>query len=247
LLGCLVSSPVILPWVQLLAAMISGFGFYLFCRRALGVGYWAATIPAWCYPMTGFFVFWQGFPTCGSVHWFPWLLLAVDRTVRRSSQIAWVGLSAVTCLVLISGHIDVAGQALLASGLYATWCLWDAYGKRWYQAQTRTAVITLTAGWCLGFLLAAPHLLPLVEYAQTGARMEHRSGGEEERPPVGLSALPQTVLPDLYGATRAGSTRITNGNQIESSAAIYAGVLATLRTAPVGSVKRPASRLQEQS
>ena len=233
LLGCLVSSPVILPWVQLLAAMISGLGFYLFCRRALGVGYWAATIPAWCYPMTGFFVFWQGFPTCGSVHWFPWLLLAVDRTVRRSSQIAWVGLSAMTCLVLISGHIDVAGQALWASGLYATWCLWDAYGKRWYQAQTRTAVITLTAGWCLGFLLAAPHLLPLVEYAQTGARMENRSGGEEERPPVGLSALPQTVLPDLYGATRAGSKRITNGNQIESSAAIYAGVLATLLVAPL--------------
>ena len=233
LLGSLVLSPVILPWVQLLAAMISGFGFYLFCRRALGVGYWAATIPAWCYPMTGFFVFWQGFPTCGSVYWFPWLLLAVDRTVRRSSLIAWVGLSVVTCLVLISGHIDVAGQALLASGLYATWCFWDAYGERWYQAQARTALITLATGWCLGFLLAAPHLLPLLEYAQTGARMEHRRGGEEERPPVGMSALPQTVLPDLYGVKRAGNMRITSGNQIESSAAIYAGVLATLLVAPL--------------
>jgi hypothetical protein len=233
LLGCLVLSPVILPWVQLLAAITSGLGFYLFCRRALGVGYWAATIPAWCYPMTGFFVFWQGFPTCGAAYWFPWLLLAVDRTVRRSSQIGWAGLSAVTALVLISGHIDVAGQALLASGLYAAWCLWDAYGRQWYQAQARTAIIALAAGWCLGFLLAAPHLLPLLEYAQTGARMEHRSGGEEERPPVGLSDLPQTVLPDMYGATRAGSVRIPPGNQIESSAAIYAGVFATLLVAPL--------------
>ena len=234
LLGCLVLSPLILPWVQLLAAMISGLGFYFFCRRALGVGYWAATIPAWCYPMTGFFVFWQGFPTCGAAYWFPWLLLAVDRTVRRSSQIAWVGLSAVTCLVLISGHIDVAGQALLASGLYATWCFWDAYGKRWYQGQGRTAVISLAAGWCVGFLLAAPHLLPLLEYAQTGARMEHRSSGEEEeRPPIGLSELPQTVLPDLYGVNRAGSMRIISGNQIESSAAIYAGLFATLLVAPL--------------
>ena len=233
LLGCLVLSPVILPWVQLLAAMTSGLGFYLFCRRALGVGYWAATIPAWCYPMTGFFVFWQGFPTCGAAYWFPCLLLAVDRTVRRSSQIGWVGLSAATALVLISGHIDVAGQALLASGLYAAWCLWDAYGRRWYQAQARMAIIALVAGWCLGFLLAAPHLLPLLEYAQTSARMELRSGGEEERPPVGLSELPQTVLPDMYGATRAGSVRIPPGNQIESSAAIYAGLFATLLVAPL--------------
>src|SRR6266446_9024758 len=45
LLGCLVLSPLILPWVQLLAALISGLGFYFFARRALGVGYWAATIP----------------------------------------------------------------------------------------------------------------------------------------------------------------------------------------------------------
>src|SRR5947208_13871242 len=72
LLGCLVLSPLILPWVQLLAALISGLGFYFFARRALGVGYWAATIPAWCYPMTGFFVRWQGFPTCCAVYWFPW-------------------------------------------------------------------------------------------------------------------------------------------------------------------------------
>jgi hypothetical protein len=233
LLGCAFLSPFILPWVQLFAAIVSGLGFYLFARRALGVGYWAAAIPAWCYPMTGFFVFWQGFPTCAAAYWFPWLLLAVDRTVRQTTKMAMVGLSAVTGLVLISGHIDVAGQALLASGLYAAWCLWDTYGKRWHQAQARTAVITLVAGWCLGFLLAAPHLLPLLEYAQAGARLERRSGGTEERPPAGLSALPQTVLPDMYGATRAGSARITSGNQIESSAAIYAGLFATLLVAPL--------------
>jgi len=37
-------------------------------------------------------------------------------------------------------------------------------------------------GWGLGFLLAAPHLLPLLEYAQTGSRMIHRNAGIEERP-----------------------------------------------------------------
>jgi len=233
LLSCLVLSPVILPWVQLVEALAAGLGLYLFCRRALGVGYWAAVIPAWCYPMTGFFVFWQGFPTCASAYWFPWLMLAVDQTVRRTSRIAWLGLSLVTCLVLISGHLDVAGQALLASGVYGLWRLADTYWGRWSQ-EVGIVLISLTVGWCLGFVLAAPHLFPLLEYAQTGARMEQRrSGVGEERPPVGLEELPQTVLPDLYGTNQAGSKRPLAGNQIESSAAIYVGLIATLLVAPL--------------
>src|SRR5438094_604299 len=44
LLGCLVLSPVILAWVQLVEALVAGLGLYLFCRRALGVGYWPAAI-----------------------------------------------------------------------------------------------------------------------------------------------------------------------------------------------------------
>jgi hypothetical protein len=233
LLSCLVLSPMILPWVQLAEALVAGLGLYLFCRRALSVSFWPAAIAAWCYPLTGFFVFWQGFPTCAAAYWFPWLLLAVDGTVRRRSQIAWAGLSLVTCLVLVSGHIDVAGQTLLGSGLYAIWCLWDCYGRKWYEARGRIALVSLLGGWCLGFLLAMPHLLPLLEYAQTGARMELRRSGKEERPPIGLSELPQTVLPDLYGVSRAGSMRLISGNQIESSAAIYAGLLATLLFAPL--------------
>jgi hypothetical protein len=50
---------------------------------------------------------------------------------------------------------------------------------------------------------------------------------------VGLRALPQVVLPDMYGTDRAGSHRLTKENQIESSAAGYAGVCATLLLAPL--------------
>ena len=99
-----------------------------------------------------------------------------------------------------------------------------------------TASATLILGWGLGFLLAAPHLLPLLEYAQTGSRMVHRSEGTEERPPVGLAALPQVVLPDIYGTTEKGSTFIPPGiepNLMESTTAAYTGVFATLLVAPL--------------
>jgi len=88
----------------------------------------------------------------------------------------------------------------------------------------------------LGFLLAAPHILPLVEYAKTGSRMIHRSAGAEERPPAGLAALPQVVLPDIYGTTEKGSTFIAaklEPSLLESTTAAYAGVLATLLVAPL--------------
>jgi hypothetical protein len=229
-LSCLTQSPFILPWVQLFEASIAGIGFYLFCRRVLAVGYWPATLVAWCYPLTGFFVFWQGFPTCGSVYWLPWLMLAVDGAVCRPGLRSMSALGAATCVVLVSGHVDVAGQALLVSGLFALSRLWSEH--RATRGRPR-AVLLLVAGWMLGFMLAAPHLLPLFEYSLEGARMAVRQSGAEERPPVGLSALPQAVLPDLYGAMRNGSCRYVEGVQMESSAVVYAGLIATLFVAPL--------------
>ena len=141
------ASPVVLAWTQVLAAIVAGLGAYLFCRRVLAVSFWPAAIASWCYPLTGFFVFWQGFPTGLAVYWLPWTLLAVDKTARGTSSVAPVGLAAVTCLVLVSGHLDLAGQVLLGSGLFALWCLQDAYPKAWFQREARMAALALTVGW----------------------------------------------------------------------------------------------------
>jgi hypothetical protein len=236
LLGCCVASPVILAWAQLLLAVSVGVGTYLFCRRVLDVGPWPAILAAWCWPLCGYFVFWQGYGAPLVVGWLPWILWAVNATVRQTSRWAGAGLAATTCLVLTGGQLDVSGQALLASGLFAVWCFIDEYGKKIFTRCVLPGLITVIAGWMFGFMLAAPYWLPLVTYSRTGARMERRNLGEEERPPIGLAALPQTVLPDMYGSTRDGSLPIFpkgQGNQLESSAATYTGLLATLLLAPL--------------
>jgi hypothetical protein len=235
LFTCLTASPVILAWAQLLAALVAGTGAYLFFRRVLRVSFWPATLVAWCYPMTGFFIFWQGHLVGASAYWLPWLLLAVDRTVRGNS-IAPVALALITGLVLVSGLIDVAALVLLVSGLFALWCLREVHGPRIFCRPTGKAVVALIFGWGLGFLLAAPNVLPVVEYARTGLRMHRRFNGLQERPPVGMAALPQVVLPDMYGTSQNGSLPlfpVGQGNLPESSAAAYAGVLATLFVAPL--------------
>jgi hypothetical protein len=45
-----IRSPVILAWTQLLAALVAGTGMFFFCRKSLSVGFWPATVCAWCYP-----------------------------------------------------------------------------------------------------------------------------------------------------------------------------------------------------
>ena len=86
----------------------------------------------------------------------------------------------------------------------------------------------------LGFLLAAPYLLPIswntrkLALACHGVARASKSGRQ-----VGLAALPQTVLPDMYVSMMGGNTRFYSGNQLESSAATYTGVVATLLVAPL--------------
>jgi hypothetical protein len=226
-------SPRVLAWGQLASALIAGLGAYAFFRRVIGVGFWPAAICGWCFPMTGFLVFWQGYPISLPVIWLPWELLAVDGCVRGENRFSPLLLAIATCLVWVSGQLDIAGQVLIAAGLFGGWRTLDICCRPWSERRARQALVPLGIGCVLGTLLAAPHILPITEYAKTGVRLERRGAGAEERPPVGLRALPQVVMPDMYGTDRAGSHRLTKENQIESSAAAYTGAAAALLLVPL--------------
>jgi hypothetical protein len=233
LIFCCWPSPMTFAYLQLIGSVLAGIGAYLFFRRALGVGFWAATIGAWCYPLTGFLVQWQGYGLAWVVAWLPWILLAVDYTVREAKGFGPILLAVFTAAAALSGQLDVAALVLLSSGLYAISRLVEVHGWTNYRRGAIPAIAALTLGWGLGLCMAAPYIVPLVEYSHTGERFSRRAAGEEERPPFGLAALPQVVLPNLYGSTQKGSMRIVDGNQMESSAAGYAGLLATLLLAPL--------------
>jgi hypothetical protein len=105
-----------------------------------------------------------------------------------------------------------------------------------HEIRLGRATARLAAAWLLGLLLASPQILPVLEYARTGARLIRRGAGDEERPPVGLAALPQTVLPDMYGGYgnwSIGNFRFAKDAHAESSAAAYAGLFAALLAAPL--------------
>jgi hypothetical protein len=238
----LLPSPFTLAWIQLLKSLVAGLGAYLFFRRALRVSFWPAAFGAWCYPLSGFFVLWQGYPSTFVTAWFPWLLVAVDGVVRRPFRAAGPALGALTGLTLVSGQLDVAGQVLLASGLYALLLLASEHGRRIVGSPALRALASLIAAFTIGFALAAPYVLPLLEYAQSGARMRQRAEGAEERPPVGPSALRLVVVPNADGSMERGSMRLRPDNRIETASAAYTGLLATLVLAPLAWCSRPHRR-----
>lgn len=231
-----VESPIIIAWVEVLLALVAGTGAFVFFRRALQVAFWPAAVLAWCYPLTAFFILWQGFGLPFPVSFLPWSLFAIHCTVKKPGGFSGIGLAVVTWLVLSSGQLDVAGQVLLVSGFYAVWRCLAEYWNRRAARQVLFAAGALAAAWGIGMLLVTPDVLPQLEFAHTGARVMRRASGFEDRPPVGLAALPQTVLPFMYGSDEKGSLSIYPEGQhflLESSAATYAGLLATLFLAPL--------------
>lgn len=222
-------------WMHLARVMVAGLGAYLFFRRAMSVGFWAAAIGAWCYPWTAFFVFWQGYGLTQVAAWFPWLLAAVETVVRRPHVRGWgaPALAAITFLACNGGQLDVAGLVLIASGLYAAWRLGHIWLTGVGFGRAARAGGILLAAWSVGLLMSAPAIVPLVDYCRFGARFISRGAGAEDRPPEGLAAWPQIVLPYVYGSSQRGSTRIGSTNILESAAAGYAGLVAALLAAPL--------------
>ncbi len=236
LISFLLPAPIWLAWIQLLKSLVAGLGAYAFFRRVVRADFRPAAIGGICYPLTGFFILWQGYHLSSAAAWFPWILLATDQAIRRPRGWGGPALAALSGVVL-SSAIGFAGQILLASAVFALWCLIDEYG--WPPGRPALRPLAAAAGaWTLGLLLAMAYLLPAGEYMMTGVRAAQRAGGAEERPPVGLAALPQTVLPDIYGSWHRGSFRIVGGNRLSSSAAAYTGFVATLLLAPLALCSR---------
>ncbi len=229
----LAPGPVSLAWGQLLQALVFATGMWMFLRKGLNLSYWPAAIVSWCAPLSGSLVLWRGFPVEGPICWLPWSLLVVHRAVKHPGGWSGLEVAGITVLVILSGQSPIAGLVLLSTGLYVLWLLSVSLIQegRWRRVAMATAAIT--AGWLAGFCLAAPYLLPMLEFTATGLRIQARAAGLEERPPVGLAALPALVLPDVYGNDRRGSMRIVDSFKLEGPSAGYAGLLAVFWLAPL--------------
>jgi hypothetical protein len=151
--------------------VFAGLGMLLLARRAFGLPRFPALVAAVSYMATPGLIAHLGaghITIVQTVAWFPWLALACWATAREPRR--WGAILGICiALALLAGHPQMAYYGLLMTVVLAVWLL----VKRWQQDGQRAFLLSAaglaTAG-VIGVLLAAVHLLPLMEFTAHSTR-----------------------------------------------------------------------------
>lgn len=165
--------------------LLAGAGTLLWLR-SLGRSPPAACLGAVMFAVSGPFVAWLGHPHTLTAAAAPLLLFAIERARTTGTGRAHAGVAAATLLVLAGGHLETALMvALLAAA--ATFA----------PGAPRGRVAGLVAHAVIGALLAAPMLLPHLEYLLGSAAWQ----GTGRHP---FTLPPQALLRFLFPASGPG-------------------------------------------
>jgi hypothetical protein len=151
--------------------VFAGLGMLLLAGRAFKLPRFAALVAAVSYMATPGLISHLGaghVTMLQTIAWYPWLALACWATLREPRR--WGALLGICfALTLLAGHPQMAYYGMLMTAALAFWLLM----KRW-RLEGRRAIIVpvawLAAAGVVGVLLAAVHLLPLMEFTARSTR-----------------------------------------------------------------------------
>ena len=159
--------------------VFAGLGMLLLGRRALGLPRLPALVAAIAYMATPRLLAHLGaghVTIVQTVAWFPWLALACWATVREPRR--WgVALGVCIALTLLAGHPQMAYYGLLMTAALAAWLLLARWRREGWRA-LRAPVAGLAVAGVIGTLLAAVHLLPLMEFTALSTRQLSVASGD---------------------------------------------------------------------
>lgn len=158
--------------------VFAGLGMLLLASRAFKLPSLPALVAAVSYMATPGLISHLGaghVTILQTVAWYPWLALACWATVREPRR--WGALLAISiAMTLLAGHPQMAYYGLLMTAVLGAWLLvrrWQAEGNR----ALLVSMVCLAAAAVIGILLAAVHLLPLIEFTANSTRqLSLRSG-----------------------------------------------------------------------
>lgn len=155
-----VSAPYFLNLTVALHVWLAGVGTWLFARRALGVGTGAALLAAVTFMFGGQFVSKEQFPNMvQAMAWLPWVLWALDRTLRARRVRDALTLGLVLGLQLLAAHVQMT---VLTLYLAAAWAV--------FRGVTRRGSLFIAGAFVVGCGLAAGQILPTLALFRDAAR-----------------------------------------------------------------------------
>jgi hypothetical protein len=192
-----------------LKLLLAGW-FTMLYLRLLGASNSGAFLSGLVFSLSGFMIVWLGHPHVNSAMWLPLLLYWIERAFRAGhpdrpgggntpALRMWIGFAVTYGCMLLGGHPPTMVHVTLVVGIYFLF-RWIAH---WREQPWLPAGLGLGA-LLAGFLLAAPALVPFLEYY-------HYSSGELSSQVLQRSAnhLPFNTLilflfPHLSGSPVAG-------------------------------------------
>lgn len=175
--------------------VLAGLGIHLFLR-ARGVSAHAALVGAVAFAFSMPMIAWQGYPVSLVVATLGWGLLALERLARGGGP---VPVAIVVAFAILGGHAQTALHVGLAWSAFAV-ARAVPLGR---HAGARFLLVAL-AGAGLGALLAAPHLLLVLDELARSETLARRAaqGAQTVLP---LRELVLLVFPDFDGNPRDGN------------------------------------------
>lgn len=199
----------ILAWFHL---ALAGLGVYFLTRRLGGTPLGSA-IAGSSFSVSAFMLAWTALPSViSTVAWIPWVLAFTWTLTKDPLRLFSLGLAVSVAMMLLAGHLQFAAYGLIAAGIFAVCGIAINRSPR--------AVVSLALGLIAGLALAAPHILPVLQYSQFSHRKNTPSMAGYEGyvnagalKPFELGTLPWATL---QGDPRAESSRSESVNHLPS-------------------------------
>ena len=183
--------------------------FTMMYLRLLGVSRPAAWLAGMVFSMSGFMIVWLGHPHVNSAMWLPLLLYAVEKSFRagRGNALtapairAWVIFAIAFACMILGGHPPTAIQVTVAVAVYFLYRLVE---HRHDQALLRTVLLACSI--IAGVLLAAPQILPYLEYYFQSSSVESSASLARWSMHLTPASLIRFLLPNVLGNPARGFT-----------------------------------------
>jgi hypothetical protein len=184
------------PWffvgVAWLKLVLAGTFTVLLLRR-LGLSVGAASVGALAFMLCGFQVVWLGHNQTNVALFAPLLLWCVERCLERPSARNTALFALAVGLQFCAGHAQTSAHLALVVAAYALL-------RRAAGAPRRRGLIALAAGGLLGAALAAPQLLPFVEYLRDSQGLSANASANLVARDGAWKGLAMLVTPRIFGA-----------------------------------------------
>lgn len=188
----------LLAWIHL---SMAGLGVYALCRQ-LGAGRHGAVFAGGSLVLSTFLLAWLPLASVGTTcAWIPWALFFAARCFDKEARLgpSMAGLAGSIGLMVLGGHLQFAfygiGGVVVLCAVLAVQALAD-------RTLTWRAPAACAAGAALGMMLAAPQLMPVLEYSKFSHRQAPATAQGYEgyvRNALAPWELPGLVFPSLMG------------------------------------------------